>query len=69
MNINLNDLLYLVFGIVSAYFTFRLNSKKSDRDYIMEQNKRLNNENKELVRENKRLNERLREEINNEAKH
>lgn len=65
MNINLNDLLYLVFGIVSAYFTFKLNSKKSDRDYIMEQNKRLNNENKELVRENKKL----REEINDEAKH
>lgn len=65
MNINLNDLLYLVFGIVSAYFTFKLNSKKSDRDYIMEQNKRLNNENKELSRENKEL----REEINDEAKH
>ncbi len=65
MNINLNDLLYLVFGIVSAYFTFKLNSKKSDRDYIMEQNKRLNNENKELARENKEL----REEINDEAKH
>lgn len=65
MNINLNDLLYLVFGIVSAYFTFRLNSKKSDRDYIMEQNKRLNNENKELAKENKKL----REEINDEAKH
>ncbi|MCT3603218.1 hypothetical protein EFS28_10815 [Lactobacillus acidophilus] len=69
MNINLNDLLYLVFGIVSAYFTFKLNSKKSDRDYIMEQNKRLNNENKELAKENKILNERLREEINDEAKH
>ncbi|MCT3603227.1 hypothetical protein EFS28_10405 [Lactobacillus acidophilus] len=65
MNINLNDLLYLVFGIVSAYFTFKLNSKKSDRDYIMEQNKRLNNENKELAKENKKL----REEINDEAKH
>lgn len=65
MNINLNDLLYLVFGIVSAYFTFKLNSKKSDRDYIMEQNKRLNNENKELARENKEL----REEINDETKH
>lgn len=65
MNINLNGLLYLVFGIVSAYFTFKLNSKKSDRDYIMEQNKRLNNENKELARENKEL----REEINDEAKH
>lgn len=65
MNINLNDLLYLLFGIVSAYFTFKLNSKKSDRDYIMEQNKRLNNENKELAKENKKL----REEINDEAKH
>lgn len=69
MNINLNDLLYLVFGIVSAYFTFKLNSKKSDRDYIMEQNKRLNNENKELAKENKILNERLREELNDETKH
>lgn len=66
MNINLNDLLYLVFGILSACFTFRLNSKKSDRDYIMEQNKRLNAENKKLLRE---LNE-LREEKNkDETKH
>lgn len=66
MNINLNDFLYLVFGILSAYFTFRLNSKKSDRDYIMEQNKRLNAENKKLLRE---LNE-LREEKNkDETKH
>ena len=65
MKIDWNDLLYLVFGILSVYFTFRLNSKKSDRDYIMEQNKRLNAENKKLLRE---LNE-LREEKDNETKH
>lgn len=59
MHVNLNDLLYVVFGVISAYFTFRLNSKKSDRDYIVEQNKRLNEENKELTRENKRLRKEL----------
>ena len=66
MKIDLNDLLYLIFGILSAYFTFKLNSKKSDRDYIIEQNKRLNAENKELLHE---LNE-LREDKdkNDEAK-
>ena len=66
MNINLNDLIYLALGVLSAYFTFRLNSKKGDRDYIVEQNKRLNSENKKLLRE---VNE-LREELNNnETKH
>lgn len=66
MKIDLNDLLYLIFGILSAYFTFKLNSKKSDRDYIIEQNKRLNAENKKMFHE---LNE-LREEKdkNDEAK-
>lgn len=66
MKIDLNDLLYLIFGILSAYFTFKLNSKKSDRDYIIEQNKRLNAENKKMLHE---LNE-LREEKdkNDEAK-
>lgn len=66
MKIDLNDLLYLIFGILSAYFTFKLNNKKSDRDYIIEQNKRLNAENKKLLHE---LNE-LREEKdkNDEAK-
>lgn len=66
MNINLNDLIYLALGVLSAYFTFRLNSKKGDRDYIVEQNKRLNSENKKLLRE---VNE-LREELNkDETKH
>lgn len=66
MHINLNDLIYLALGVISAYFTFKLNSKQSDRDYIMEQNKRLNSENKKLLREN----EELREELNkDETKH
>lgn len=66
MNINLNDLIYLALGVLSAYFTFRLNSKRGDRDYIVEQNKRLNAENKKLLRE---VNE-LREELNkDETKH
>jgi len=66
MNINLNDLIYLALGVLSAYFTFRLNSKKGDRDYIVEQNKRLNSENKKLLRE---VND-LREELNkDETKH
>ena len=66
MNINLNDLIYLALGVLSAYFTFKLNSKEGDRDYIVEQNKRLNSENKKLLKE---VNE-LREELNkDETKH
>lgn len=66
MNINLNDLIYVALGVLSAYFTFRLNSKKDDRDYIVEQNKRLNAENKRLI---KRVDD-LEKELNNyETKH
>lgn len=66
MNINLNDLIYVALGVLSAYFTFRLNSKKGDRDYIVEQNKRLNSENKKLLREVNELREKLNKD---ETKH
>lgn len=66
MNINLNDLIYVALGLLSAYFNFRLNSKKDDRDYIIEQNKRLNVENKKLLK----LVDDLEKELNkDETKH
>lgn len=66
MNINLNDLIYVTLGVLSAYFTFRLNSKKDDRDYIVEQNKRLNAENKRLI---KRVDDLEKELNKDETKH
>ena len=66
MNINLNDLIYVALGVLSAYFTFRLNSKKDDRDYIVEQNKRLNAENKKLI---KRVDDLEKELNKDETKH
>lgn len=51
MHINVSDLVHVLLGAISAYFTFRLNIKQNDRDYIVEQNKRLNSENKKLLRE------------------
>lgn len=66
MNINLNDLIYVALGVLSAYFTFRLNSKKDDRDYIVEQNKRLNAENKRLI---KRVDDLEKELNKDETKH
>lgn len=66
MKINLNDLIYVALGLLSAYFNFRLNSKKDDRDYIIEQNKRLNVENKKLLK----LVDDLEKELNkDETKH
>lgn len=56
----------MALGLLSAYFNFRLNSKKDDRDYIIEQNKRLNVENKKLLK----LVDDLEKELNkDETKH
>lgn len=66
MHINVSDLVYVLLGAISAYFTFRLNSKQNDRDYIIEQNKRLNSENKRLLKE---LDDLRKEKDNDETKH
>lgn len=66
MHINVSDLVYVLLGAISAYFTFRLNSKQNDRDYIIEQNKRLNSENKRLLKE---LDDLRKKKDNDETKH
>lgn len=53
MHVDLNSIISALSALLLGYFTFKQNGKKSDmdsvennRDYIVEQNKRLNAENK-----------------------
>lgn len=80
MHIDFNDLLYMLIGFATSYLTYKLNFTKAsdsktykDRDYIVEQNDRLNRENEELRRDSskdkrkieelRRENDRLRNEL------
>lgn len=60
------DVWGIIAAILSSVLTFYLNNKtlnqgdkKSDRDYIKEENKRLNRENEKLTKENEKLRKEL----------
>lgn len=62
---DLTNLIQVLTPLLLGYLTYTLNNKKEDRDYLKDENDRLNNEVKHLQEEN----EKLRKEISKNEKH